>query len=72
MQWNSKESESSRILRQTTYHECNCIPRTIPKRSDQTAPRKVKCSLSGRSPSFNPDIYKRRNAVGRSYARLWA
>jgi transposase len=46
------------------------IPHTIPERSDQIAVRKAKGSNGGRPPSFDPEKYKKRNTVERSYLRL--
>lgn len=46
------------------------IAHTIPQRSDQIARRKAKGSKGGRPPSFDPEIYRKRNAVERGYARL--
>ncbi len=41
-----------------------------PERSDQIARRKAKGSRGDRPPSFDPDTYKKRNVVERSYVRL--
>lgn len=46
------------------------IPHTIPERADQIAQRKAKGSRGDRPPSFDPDTYKKRNVVERSYVRL--
>ncbi len=46
------------------------IAHTIPQRSDQIAHRKAKGSRGGRPPAFDPDTYKERNTVERSYLRL--
>ena len=46
------------------------IAHTIPERSDQVAHRKAKGSKGGRPPGFDPGLYKKRNTVERSYARL--
>lgn len=43
---------------------------TIPQRGDQMARRKAKGSQGGRPPSFDPEIYRKRNAVERDYSRL--
>jgi transposase len=42
----------------------------IPEKSDQIARRKAKGSRGGRPPSFDPDLYAKRNVVERSYLRL--
>ncbi len=46
------------------------IAHTIPERSDQIAWRKAQGSKGGRPPTFDPQTYKKRNAVERSYLRL--
>lgn len=46
------------------------IKHTIPERSDQIAWRKAKGSAGGRPPAFDPQIYRNRNTVERSFNRL--
>lgn len=46
------------------------IAHTIPERSDQIEQRKSKGSRGGRPPAFDPDIYRHRNTVERSFNRL--
>lgn len=46
------------------------IKTTIPERSDQIARRKAKGSAGGRPPAFDPETYKLRNTMERSFNRL--
>lgn len=46
------------------------IRHTIPEKSDQIAWRKAQGSAGGRPPAFDPDTYRRRNTVERSFNRL--
>ena len=46
------------------------IRHVIPERLDQIAHRKAKGSKGGRPPGFDPEVYKQRNVVERSYVRL--
>jgi transposase len=46
------------------------IGHTIPERADQQANRRRRGPRGGRPPTFNPDIYKRRNVVERCFNRL--
>jgi len=46
------------------------IPHTIPERRDQIARRQAQGSRGGRPPSFDPGIYRERNAVERGFNRL--
>lgn len=46
------------------------IAHTIPERDDQKQRRKDKGSAGGRPPSFDVQIYKKRNTVERGYNRL--
>lgn len=46
------------------------IAHTIPQRRDQVAHRKSKGSRGGRPPGFDPEAYKKRNTVERSYLRI--
>jgi len=46
------------------------IRHTIPERADQIARRAVKGSAGGRPPTFDRDVYKRRNVVERCFNRL--
>lgn len=46
------------------------IKHTIPERSDQIAYRKAKGSAGGRPPGFDPELYRLRNTVERSFARF--
>lgn len=46
------------------------IKHTIPERSDQIAWRKGQGSAGGRPPAFDPEIYRSRNTVERSFNRL--
>lgn len=46
------------------------IPHTIPERADQIAYRKRKGSRGGRPPGFDPDAYRQRNTVERSFNRF--
>ena len=43
---------------------------TCPERSDQIARRKAKGPAGGRPPTFDQDIYKKRNVVERCFGRL--
>lgn len=46
------------------------IAHTIPERSDQIAHRKRQGSRGGRPPGFDPDAYRKRNAVERTFSRF--
>jgi putative transposase len=46
------------------------IAHTIPERSDQIERRKAKGSRGGRPPGFDPETYRHRNTVERSFNRL--
>lgn len=46
------------------------IAHTIPERSDQIERRKAKGSMGGRPPAFDPETYRHRNTVERSFNRL--
>lgn len=46
------------------------IAATIPDRDDQIRNRAAKGSTGGRPPAFDPETYKRRNVVERSFNRL--
>src|SRR5690606_1000320 len=46
------------------------VRHTIPERRDQIARRAAKGSAGGRPPTFDPEIYKRRNVVERCFNRL--
>lgn len=46
------------------------IKHTIPERSDQIARRKAKGSKGGRPPGFDPELYRQRNTVERSFNRF--
>ena len=46
------------------------IRHTIPERRDQVEHRKAKGSRGGRPPKFDPDRYRQRNTVERSFGRL--
>lgn len=46
------------------------IRTVIPERADQQANRARRGSAGGRPPAFDPDTYKRRNVVERSYNQL--
>jgi transposase len=59
---------SSRAIR--VYLRRRGIRTTIPERADQQANRRRRGSAGGRPPTFNPDIYKRRNVVERCFNQL--
>lgn len=46
------------------------IPHVIPQRADQIAHCKAKGSRGGRPPTFDQQVYKRRNVVERCFNRL--
>lgn len=46
------------------------IKATIPERVDQIQQRKNKGSAGGRPPAFDPQLYKQRNTIERSFSRL--
>lgn len=46
------------------------IAHTIPERADQIGRRKAQGSRGGRPPSFDPQIYRHRNAIERAFNRL--
>lgn len=46
------------------------IRHTIPERADQVKHRKQKGSAGGRPPHFDPELYKQRNSVERSFGRF--
>jgi putative transposase len=43
---------------------------TIPERRDQVERRRSKGSAGGRPPTFDPDLYKQRNAAERGFGRF--
>ncbi|MGX1804577.1 hypothetical protein ACWIGI_02580 [Nocardia sp. NPDC055321] len=45
------------------------IRTVIPERSDQVANRKRKGRAGGRTPRFDPGLYKRRNVIERAFNR---
>ncbi len=49
------------------------IQTVIPERSDQVANRKRRGRAGGRAPSFDPQLYKRRNVIERAFnkAKHW-
>lgn len=53
-----------------TYLRGKRIKHTIPQRSDQIAYRKSKGCAAGRPPGFDPQVYKLRNTIERSFARF--
>ena len=46
------------------------IAATIPEKTDQTAARRRKGSRGGRPPTFDTEIYKRRNTAERCFNKL--
>lgn len=46
------------------------IRHTIPERRDQVERRKAKGSAGGRPPKFDPELYRQRNTVERSFGRF--
>jgi transposase len=46
------------------------IGHTIPERADQVANRRRRGARGGRPPTFNAEMYKRRNVVERCFNRL--
>lgn len=46
------------------------INHTIPERRDQIERRQAKGSMGGRPPAFDPELYKLRNTMERSFNRL--
>ncbi|WP_367141134.1 IS5 family transposase [Streptomyces sp. STD57] len=59
---------SSKAIR--TWLRRRDIAHTIPERADQVANRLRRGSAGGRPPTFDRDLYKRRNVVERTFNRL--